>query len=206
MSASANSSAKGDAAYIKQAGVLLAEIRVVNHDIAAKRLEQPDNAAADHAGADDAHLFGVKGVTGPVVGRFPAAFGLHYFFVGEEIALTAQHGPERVFGDGLGDHVGSAEEHDPAFMAGGGQAGLDRTGGMADDLQVIGCGYMLLSDLGGSPGGDDRRRRPGAFQAVRRLCSCDPTHSRIQNTVPKFSSMEIASGERISWDKPTGGR
>ena len=78
------------------------------------------------------------------MGRFPAAFGLHYLFVGEEVALTAQHGPERVFSDGLGDDIGGAEEHDPAFMAGGGQAGLDRAGGMADDLQVVGGGYMFL--------------------------------------------------------------
>ena len=54
-------------------------------------------------------------------------------------------------------------------MAGGGQAGLDRTGGMADDLQVIGCGYMLLSDRGGSPGGDDRG---GAREHFKQFVAC----------------------------------
>jgi len=93
-------------------------------------------------------------VTGPVGGGFPAAFDLHGLFVVPEIALAAEHGPEGVFGDGFGDDVGGAEEDDAAFVAGFCQAGLDRAGGMADDLQVGGCGHVFFGDEGRPPGGD----------------------------------------------------
>ena len=93
-------------------------------------------------------------MTGPVGGGFPAAFDLHGVFVGPEVALTAEHGPERVFGNGFGDYVGGTEEHDTALVAGFCQAGLDRAGGMTDDLQVFGCGYVFFGDEGRTPGGD----------------------------------------------------
>ncbi|MCY4091915.1 MAG: hypothetical protein OXF62_13945 [Caldilineaceae bacterium] len=40
-------------------------------------------------------------------------------------------------------------------MAGGGETGLDRAGGVADDLKFVCCGDVLLGDLGRAPGGDD---------------------------------------------------
>ena len=49
-----------DAAYIEQAGVFLADIRVIDRHIAVEWFEQADDAAADHAGADEPHFFGVK--------------------------------------------------------------------------------------------------------------------------------------------------
>jgi len=51
---------QGDAAYVEQVGVFLAEIGIVDGYIAAKGLEQTDDAAAHHTSADEPHFFGVK--------------------------------------------------------------------------------------------------------------------------------------------------
>ena len=136
-----------------------------------KGLRRVDYAAADHAGAETMPNFsGVKGVTGPVVrAGFQPRSAFITFFVGEEIALSAQHRPERIFRHGFGDHVGGAEEHDAAFMTGWRQSGLDRAGGMADDLQVVGNGHMLLGDQWGSPGGDDDG---GAGEHFKQFVAC----------------------------------
>jgi len=87
-------------------------------------------------------------------------------FVRPEIALTAQHGPERVFGDRFGDDIGGAEQHDAAFVAGFCQAGFYRAGGVADDLKVLGCGYVFFGDEGRSPGGDHDGRAGDHFEQL----------------------------------------
>ena len=83
--------------HVEQAGVFVAQIGVANHDVAAERFEEADDAAADHAGRDDADFFGVEGVAKMLICAFPAALLFHHPLVAEEVALSAQHRPQGVF-------------------------------------------------------------------------------------------------------------